>query len=249
MTISIIIITRNEAANLEDCLRSVSFASEVVVLDGGSSDRTQEIALHMGARFEVGAEWGGFGLQKNRALALATSDWVLSIDADERVTPELREEILGAVASPYADAYAVPRLSWFCGRFMRHSGWYPDYVVRLFRRGTAKFCGSVVHERLVTNGSVAKLRSPLLHYSYRNFSQVLAKLQIYSSGAVEELAAAGKRPRFGSGLVHGLWAFVRTYLLRLGFLDGRLGFALAFFNAETTYYKYIKFWHQAHRSA
>ena len=126
MSLSVILITKNEEANLKDCLESVSFADEIIVVDSQSSDKTQEIARSFGAKLEITSDWPGFGLQKNRALNLATQDWVLSIDADERVTPELKQEILTTMASPNAaDCYAIPRSSWYCGRFMKHSGWYP----------------------------------------------------------------------------------------------------------------------------
>ena len=133
MSLSVILITKNEEANLKDCLESVSFADEIIVVDSQSSDKTQEIARSVGAKLEITPDWPGFGPQKNRALNLAMHDWVLSIDADERVTPELKQEILATMASPNAaDCYAIPRSSWYCGRFMKYSGWYPDYVDRLF---------------------------------------------------------------------------------------------------------------------
>ncbi len=243
MSLSFILFTKNEEANLKDCLESVSFADEIIVVDSQSSDKTQEIARSFGAKLEITSDWPGFGPQKNRALNLATQDWVLSIDADERVTPELKQEILATMASPNAaDCYAIPRSSWYCGRFMKHSGWYPDYVDRLFKRGSAKFSDHLVHERLLPTGLSGKLKNHFLHYSYRDFSQVLKKVDVYSSAAAQQAFKQGKKGGLGEALIHGFWAFFRTYVLRRGFLDGKHGLALAISNAATSYYKYLKLW-------
>jgi glycosyltransferase involved in cell wall biosynthesis len=243
MSLSVILITKNEEANLKDCLESVSFADEIIVVDSQSSDKTQEIARSFGAKLEITSDWPGFGPQKNRALNLATQDWVLSIDADERVTPELKQEILATMASANAaDCYAIPRSSWYCGRFMKHSGWYPDYVDRLFKRGSAKFSDHLVHERLLPTGLSGKLKNHFLHYSYRDFSQVLKKVDVYSSAAAQQAFKQGKKGGLGEALIHGFWAFFRTYVLRRGFLDGKHGLALAISNAATSYYKYLKLW-------
>ncbi len=243
MSLSVILITKNEEANLKDCLESVSFANEIIVVDSQSSDKTQEIAQSFGAKLEITSDWPGFGPQKNRALNLATQEWVLSIDADERVTPKLKEEILAVISSKdAANCYAIPRSSWYCGRFMKHSGWYPDYVDRLFKRGTAKFSDHLVHERLLPDGPVAKLKNHFLHYSFRDFSQVLKKVDAYSTASAEQAYLKGKRSSVGKAIGHGLWAFFRTYFLRRGFLDGSQGLALAISNAEGTYYRYIKIW-------
>ncbi|MFM9114199.1 MAG: glycosyltransferase family 2 protein, partial [Polynucleobacter victoriensis] len=186
MSLSVILITKNEEANLKDCLESVSFANEIIVVDSQSSDKTQEIAQSFGAKLEITSDWPGFGPQKSRALNLATQEWVLSIDADERVTPELKEEILAVISSKDAtNCYAIPRSSWYCGRFMKHSGWYPDYVDSLFKSGTAKFSDHLVHERLLPDGPVAKLKNHFLHYSFRDFSQVLKKIDAYSTASAE----------------------------------------------------------------
>ena len=243
MSLSVILITKNEEANLKECLESVSFANEIIVVDSQSNDKTQEIAQSFGAKLEITSDWPGFGPQKNRALNLATQEWVLSIDADERVTPALKEEILAVISSKdTANCYAIPRSSWYCGRFMKHSGWYPDYVDRLFKRGTAKFSDHLVHERLLPDGSVAKLKNHFLHYSFKDFSQVLKKVDAYSTASAEQAYLKGKRSSVGKAIGHGFWAFIRTYFLRLGFLDGSQGLALAISNAEGTYYRYIKIW-------
>ncbi|QWD90167.1 glycosyltransferase family 2 protein [Polynucleobacter sp. MWH-Braz-FAM2G] len=244
-TLSVILITRNEEANLDDCLASLEgIAQQIVVVDTNSSDRTLEIAKSHGATISQPPDWPGFGPQKNRALDLATSDWVLSLDADERLTPALRSEILTAIHhNAHIDCFAIPRLSWYCGRFIRHSGWSPDYVDRLFKRGSARFSDDLVHERLLPTGEVAKLENPLLHYSFMNYSQVLQKLDRYSSASAEQAFARGKSSSPLKAVLHGVWAFFRTYILRAGFLDGGQGFALAISNGQGTYYRYIKLWH------
>lgn len=243
MRLSVIVITRNESANISDCLLSVDFADEVLVLDQASTDDTADIARSLGARVSITQDWPGFGAQKNRALGLASGEWVLSIDADERVTPELRDEILKAILQPGpVTCFSIPRSSWFCGRFMRHSGWTPDYVDRLFKKGFARFSDDLVHERLLHDGPCQRLHKPLLHYSYIDFSDVLQKIDRYSTASAKQAFAGGKRASIFSALGHGLWAFVRTYILRAGFLDGSRGLALAISSAEGSYYRYLKLW-------
>jgi glycosyltransferase involved in cell wall biosynthesis len=241
-SLSVIIITRNESARLRACLESVAFAGEAVVVDSGSTDGTREIAQSMGARVSASHDWPGFGAQKNRALDLATGDWVLSIDADERVTPALREQIKAVLADPQFDGYSVNRSSSYCGQFMRHSGWSPDRVVRLFRRGSARFSDDLVHETLQVNSPVGRLHGELLHESFADFEAVLEKVNRYSTAGARELDRRGVKGSPGKALGHGLWAFLRTYLFKRGFLDGRLGLALAISNAEGTYYRYVKLW-------
>ncbi|HAT39498.1 glycosyltransferase family 2 protein [Polynucleobacter necessarius] len=244
-TLSVILITRNEEVNLDDCLASLEgIAQQIVVVDTNSSDRTLEIAQKHGALVSQPSDWSGFGPQKNRALDLATGEWVLSLDADERLTPALKSEILTAIHhSANINCFAIPRLSWYCGRFIRHSGWSPDYVDRLFKRGTARFSDDLVHERLIPAGQVAKLENPMLHYSFMNYSQVLQKLDRYSTASAEQAFAKGKTSSPLKAVLHGAWAFFRTYILRSGFLDGPQGFALAISNGQGTYYRYIKVWH------
>ena len=243
MGLSVILITKNEEENLKACLESVSFANEIIIVDSQSTDQTISIAQSFGAKVEITPDWPGFGPQKNRALNLATQDWVLSIDADERVTPELKNEILEVVLSnPSQDCYAIPRLSWYCGRFMKHSRWYPDYVDRLFKRGTAKFSDHLVHEKLLPNGDVGQLKSHFLHYSYKDFSQVLKKIDAYSTASALQAFHKGQKGCLAQALLHGFWAFFRTYVLRKGFLDGQYGLALAISNGATSYYKYVKLW-------
>ena len=243
MSLSVVIITKNEAAHIADCLDSVAFADEIIVLDSGSTDATRELARALGARVEVNAEWPGFGLQKNRALDLATGDWVLSLDADERVPPELAEEIQRVLADPAADGYRVARLSNFCGRWMRHSGWWPDHVLRLFRRESGRFSDDVVHEHVELDGRVATLRGHLLHYPYASLELFIDKINRYSTDAALKAHARGHRTTVVGPFGHGFWTFVRHYVLRRGFLDGWQGLILAGMAATGSFYRYAKlFW-------
>jgi glycosyltransferase involved in cell wall biosynthesis len=240
--LSVIVITHNESQRIRRCLQSVSFADELVVVDSGSTDDTVAIARSLGARVLQTADWPGFGPQKNRALDLATGDWFLSIDADEHVTPALRESIGATLKAPCFDAYSVGRKSSYCGQYMKHSGWYPDRVVRLARRGTARFSDALVHEKLEVRGPVGALDGELLHESYADLHAVLVKIDRYSSAGAQALRRKGVKGSLGKALGHGLWAFLRTYLFKCGFLDGRLGLVLAVSNAEETYYRYLKLW-------
>lgn len=243
--LSVILITRNEARHVAACLESVKFADEWIVVDSASSDETAAIARAHGAQVVVTPDWPGFGPQKGRALALARGRWVLSIDADERVTPELAREIMAVVSETQPGthaAYELPRLSSFCGQWMRHGDWYPDRVLRLFRREQARFSDDQVHERVLVEGGakVGRLCGHLLHETMPSLHEAIEKMNRYSSGRAAEKLAAGRRGGLGSALAHAAWAFVRCYLLKLGVLDGRLGFVLAVYVAEGTYYRYLK---------
>ena len=235
--ISVIIITKNEAKNIRECLESVSWAAEIIVVDSCSSDGTVSICNEFGAKVYV-HDWPGFGEQKNRALAYATHDWVFSIDADERVTPELRSEIQNAVNDSSVDGYYCPRLSQFCGKYIRHSGWYPDYVLRLFKRNQGRFSDDLVHESVRVEGVTTRLKNPLLHFSYLTQEDVQRKIEQYSAAAAAQMKNKGKRCTVLDAPVRGSWAFIRTYVLRRGFLDGVAGWRIARMNAKTTYLKY-----------
>ena len=242
-TLSVILITRNEQANLHDCLSSVKeIANEIVIVDSSSTDDTLAIASLFNAVISSPTDWPGFGAQKNRALDMATQDWVLSIDADERLTQELRDEIKAVLSNPLGDCYAIPRRSHYCGRLINYSGWNPDFVTRLFKRGTARFSDHLVHERLLTNSPVSNFTSPMLHYSVNNFSQVLHKIDRYSSDSAQQAFLAGKKSSVLNAVLHGLWAFIRTYFFKLGCLDGAHGLAVSISNAEGSYYRYLKLW-------
>lgn len=238
--LSVILITKNEILNIRECLASVSWADEIIVVDSGSTDGTLDVCRALGAKVYE-QDWPGFGVQKNRALGYASHDWVLSIDADERVTPELRAEIEVILKAEQAeDSYLVPRLSNYCGRFMYHSGWYPDLLPRLFRRDKARFSDDLVHERLIVEGSSAKLKGLLLHYAFDGIEEVLHKINQYSTAGAVMMHKRGRKATLTGAVVRGLWSFFRTYILRGGILDGSEGFMLAVSNAEGTYYRYLK---------
>jgi glycosyltransferase involved in cell wall biosynthesis len=242
MKLSLTIITKNEEACIRRCIESVPFADEVIVVDSGSTDRTVEICRVLGARVVVTDDYPGNGPQKNRALDLATGDWILSLDADEWLTPELQEEIPRLIeTAPAALAgYRIRRRSSFCGRFMHHSGWWPDWIVRLARRGKGRFNAELVHDRMLVDGKVGDARGVLMHEAFVELEEVLSKMNRYSSAGAQMLAERGQRGSILRAVGHALWTFLRTYLFRAGFLDGREGFLLAVSNAEGTYYKYVK---------
>jgi glycosyltransferase involved in cell wall biosynthesis len=241
MSVSAIVITKNVEPIIRRCLESLHWVDEIVVVDSGSSDRTEEICREFGAAFHVTEDWPGYGPQKNRALDRARSEWIVALDSDEWLTPALRAEIEQAMAAPDGRAaFAMPRRSSFCGRHMRHSGWWPDHVVRLFRRGSARYSDDAVHERLIVNGSTGRLRSPIMHEAITSLDQMLGKMNAYSTHGAAMFHRQGRRASLATALGHGSWAFFRTYVLRLGFLDGREGFMLAVANAEGSYYRYLK---------
>ena len=241
MKLSVIVITRNGEAFIRRCLESVAWADEIVVLDSGSTDRTVEICRELGVKLHETPDWPGHGPQKNRALDRASGEWVLSLDHDEWVTPELRAEIERTLAAPGDKAaYAMPRSSSFCGRPMRHSGWWPDYLSRLFRRGKARFSEDHTHDRIVVEGAIGRLQNHLMHEAISDLDQMIVKMNGYSTTSAAMLARQGRRASLATAMLHGWWAFTRTYFLRLGFLDGREGFMLAVANAEGSYYRYLK---------
>jgi glycosyltransferase involved in cell wall biosynthesis len=241
MKLSVIIITKNEADNIRACLDSVKFANEWIIVDSGSSDDTVAIARAAGAKVIETSDWPGFGPQKNRALDAACGDWILSLDADERIPDGLRDEILAAMAANTHAAYALPRLSSYCGHFIRHSGWYPDYIVRLFRRESGRFSTDLVHESVdVRQVSTGKLNTAMIHFSYPDDDTYLRKLQQYSSLGARQAYAAGKRGSLGTAILHAISSFLRSYIFRRGFLDGKAGLMVAISSAESTYHKYFK---------
>jgi glycosyltransferase involved in cell wall biosynthesis len=239
-SISVIVITLNEAENIRACLQSVAWADEIVIVDAGSGDGTLEICREFTDKILVNRDWGGFGHQKNLALHQATGDWVLSLDADERISSQLQQIIKETVAAPDADAYALPRQAYFLGTAMRHGGWWPDYVLRLFRREAGEFSNVLVHETVLVQGSIKKLKEPIIHYSYVSLEQLLAKINAYSTAGAAQAHAKQKRGGLAKALGKGCWAFFRAYCLRAGFLDGSAGLIAAIGKAEETYYRYLK---------
>lgn len=240
MSLSIIVIVKNEESSIRDCLSSVVWADEIIVLDSGSTDKTVEICKEFTDQvYET--DWPGFGPQKNRALQYATKEWVLSIDADERISYDLQTEIKRVIQMPQRyDTYSMPRRSNYCGRYMKHSGWWPDRVVRLFQRGKAHFSDDLVHERIIVEGRTGKLKEPIIHESLLTIEQVLNTMNSYSTAGAKMLAEEHQTAGLSKAILHGLWTFLRTYFFRAGFLDGKEGFMLAISNAEGTYYRYLK---------
>lgn len=242
--LSVIMIAKNEAANIEACLASFAFARERIVYEQGSNDDTVARARALGALVSQSNDWPGFGLQKNRALEQATQDWVLSIDADERVSSELAEEIVAIVngdPDKQCAAYEIPRLTNFCGRWILHCGWTPDHVVRLFRRGTARFSDDMVHERVLLGATKpCRLKSPLFHYSYPTPAHYWRKLEQYSHAWALQKHREGVRTSMLRAAASGAVAFLRSYLLRLGFLDGAMGFAVCTMQAQAAFGKYFE---------
>ncbi len=241
MPLSVIIITRNESANIAACLDSVAFADEVIVLDGQSTDNTAEIARQHGAKVFLADSWEGFGPQKNKALAFANHDWVLSLDADERVSPTLADEIQQCLRQPAYSLYDIPRLTNFCGQWIHHCGWRPDRVTRLFQKNAACFTTDVVHEKLVSanNSPIGKLQHSLLHYSYPHANAYWRKLQVYSLAWAEQKHAQGQTTSMSRAIASGVVAFIKSYFFRLGFLDGAMGLAVCILQGQAAYGKYF----------
>jgi glycosyltransferase involved in cell wall biosynthesis len=237
--LSLIVISKNEEAAIARCLRSANFADEIVVVDHASTDKTAEIARTLGACVSVTPDWPGFGPQKNRALDQATGDWVLSLDADEWIEPALADEIRAAIArADAADGYEIPRRSRFCGHIVRHGDWRGDRVLRLFRRGRGRFSDDHVHERVIVEGRIARLSSPLEHDSITDPADAADKIERYATAAAAQLAAEGKTSSAAKAALRGWAAFFRGYVLRLGFLDGRTGLQVADYNRRYTYEKW-----------
>ena len=239
-TLAVTVITKNESKNIRNCLESVNWVDEIIILDSGSTDDTVAICQEYTDKVFV-TDWPGFGVQKNRAIQRATCEWILSIDADESVSEELRQEIEEAIEQPSKRvAYQIPRRSSYCGRFMSHSGWGPDYIIRLFRRGYGRFSDDLVHERLVVQGAMGRLTNPLIHRAFSDLEEVLETTNAYSSAGAQMLHQQHKKASLMGAVLHGLWSFFHTYIIRAGFLDGKEGFMLAVSNGEGTYYKYLK---------
>jgi glycosyltransferase involved in cell wall biosynthesis len=245
--VSACVITGNEEANVEACLRSLAFCAEIVVVDSHSKDRTRELAAALGARV-VEHDWEGHIGQKNFAVSLAKNDWVLCVDADERVTPELREAVLRTVAQEPAYAgYAVNRRNIYLGAWIRHGGWYPDAKVRLFDRRRARWGGVNPHDHVIVDGPEGRLDADLEHLSYRDITHHLTKsIDFFSSISAREKLARGQG-LLGLQLVFGPpWKFFKMFVLRLGFLDGWRGFVVAVLGAFFVFLKYAKLWELVH---
>jgi glycosyltransferase involved in cell wall biosynthesis len=238
MKISATIITLNEQGNIARAIESLRCADEVVVLDSGSSDQTIEAAARLGARV-VEAPWRGYAGQKNFAAQQATHDWVLSIDADEALSEALEAEIWQIKKNgPQFDAYTMPRMARYLGRWILHSGWYPDRKVRLYDRRKARWVGDYVHESVQVDGRIGHLHCNLLHYTCSSLSEHLKTMDRYTTLAAEELVAQGRKIEWPDLVLDPLWTFVRTYFFQAGFLDGIEGLTIAFMAA---FYNFLKF--------
>jgi len=246
--LSAILIVKNEEANIARCLQSIDFADEVVIVDTGSSDRTPDICRSMGCRVYT-VEWQGFGPAKQKALAKTRHDWILSIDADEEVSPELRREILETLESPRATAYRLCRVSRYLGRTIRFSGWQNDNPKRLFEQGSCSFNANIVHEAVICPGTAGQLKKNLRHYPYPTIAVHMAKIDLYTTLGARTLYLAGKRATPVRALAGGIGRFFKTYFFRLGFLDGREGLALALTAAWSVTLKYLKLWEAGRRDA
>ncbi len=245
-TLSVAMIVKNEAQDLAKCLETVQgWVNEIIVLDSGSSDETVQIAESFGAKVYVNSDWQGFGKQRRLAQQYVTSDYVLWLDADERVTPELKQSILQAVEKDDKNTvYQVSRLSEVFGKQIRHSGWYPDYVVRLYRTDFAQYGEELVHEKVhyPKNATVKKLSGDLLHFTYKDIHHYLVKSASYAKAWAVQRANAGKKASLLDGVTHAIGCFVKMYLLKAGFLDGKQGFLLAILSAHSTFVKYADLW-------
>jgi len=244
-SLSAVLIVKNEEHSLAECLEKLTWADEIVVLDSGSSDRTLEVARRFTAQVFVDTDWQGFGVQRQRAQDKASGDWILMVDADEHVTDQLREEIRQVVSTNDQNCvYEVPRLTWCFGGFIRHSGWYPGYTLRLYPRNKARFGSQRVHEKLEYPDAMKRkqLGGDLLHFTYSNLAEYLSKSSKYAAEWAEQRVKEGRKGTLLSGISHGTFCFVRMYILRLGVLDGKRGLLLAILSAFSTFAKYADLW-------
>ena len=249
LALSIIVIVKDAAKDIQRCLESVKWADEIIILDSGSQDNTLEICRQYTQNI-FSTDWPGFGIQKNRALDKAQGQWVLSIDADEYLSDSLIKEIKKIILkaeNPY-DAYVMKRISFFCGKEIHYGDWGRDKVVRLFRRlPSIRFTSAIIHERLNGYLHLGELKQVIFHNTMQTINQVLLKLQQYSSFGAEMAYQQHKKTTLLKAIIHAIWCFIRGYLLRLGFLDGREGFVLAVSNALGVFYRYVKLVYLYHR--
>lgn len=240
--LSVIVITKNESRNIEDCLRSVSFSNDIIVVDAESRDDTVVKAKKYSEKVYI-KKWLGFAAAKQFGLQQTANDWVLWLDADERVLPELAEELKRiAETNPQEAAFTVARRAYFLGKWIKHSGWYPGRVARLFHKQRASFNDAAVHEGLDIRGSIGALQHDLLHYTDPNIYHYFSKFNRYTSLASEELEKKGKNFKITDIVVRPWWQFVKMYIVRLGFLDGVQGLLLALFSSAYVFTKYAKLW-------
>ena len=242
-TLSAIVITRNEERNIRECLESVKWVNEIIIVDAGSTDRTIEIAKEFTKNI-FNRPWDGYGVAKNFGLSQCTSEWVLWLDADERVTLELQKEMLCMLSSvdQKVTALSMPRRANFLGKWIYHCGWYPGRITRVFRRSAGRFTEERVHERLDIQGVTVPLKSDIIHYTDPDLKHYFEKFNKYTSLAVEELVECKKKFSIFKLIVNPIWVFVKMYIFRLGFLDGIPGLILCVLSANYVFTKYAKLW-------
>jgi glycosyltransferase involved in cell wall biosynthesis len=240
--LTVTVITRNEAANIAAALESVSWADEIVVVDSHSTDETVSIARPLATRVEV-RDWPGYSAQKNFAADLASHDWILSLDADERVTPALAAEIRQLLTTaPGHNGYRIPRVAWYLGRWIRSTDWYPDHQLRLYKRSAGRWNERRVHESVVIDGAPGELQNELEHYPYRDISHHLQTIDRYTTLSAQDGAAAGRRVSAWQTLLYPRFAFLRNYVLKTGFRDGSAGLIVSLLNSYYVFLKLAKLW-------
>jgi len=240
-SLSLIVITKNNARTLRRCLESADFVDGMVVVDNSSTDETRAIAESFGARVETTTDFPCFSAQKQRALNLVASDWILALDADEWISAGLKTELLAALDNPGSQAaFDMPRLSSFCGRSLKHGEWGRDRVVRLCQRSPASYGADAVHDRIRVEGPIGHLTQPLMHEAVFDLEHALWRMNLYSSMTARERNKRGQKASLPGAMVHGFWTFFRSYVLRGGFRDGAPGFYQALTAGEGSFYRYAK---------
>jgi glycosyltransferase involved in cell wall biosynthesis len=242
MKISVYIIAYNEIEKIENCIKSVLWADEIIVADSNSTDGTSEIASKLGAKV-VQIDFEGYGDLRNKAISHCNGDWIFSLDSDERCTDKVRDEIFSITTSALFDIYRVPRKNFFMGRWIKYSGWYPNYrQPQLFKNGKMSYTMDKVHEGFINNGKkgVGTLTNFIYQFPFKNTEEVIHKANRYSSLGVSKLQEKGIKGSIFKAFLHGLWSFLKHYIFKFGFLDGGPGFVIAFGNFEGTFYRYLK---------
>jgi len=240
--LSVAIITKNEEKNIGRCLESVKWADEIVVVDSGSTDSTLEICKKYHCKIHQ-SSWLGFSRTKQLAVDHCSCGWVLVLDADEEVTPDLKTKMLDAIKSPGFSAYRIRRRSFYLGQLIKHCGWNKDYPLRLFEKAKGRFDNKIVHESIeMSDGKTATIEEVMLHYTYPDLHSHLSKIDAYSSLGAAELFEQGRSSSISKSVMRGSFKFIKMYFLQLGFLDGKTGFILCINSANGVYLKYLKLW-------
>jgi len=240
--LSVTIITHNEEDNIRKCLESVQWADEIIVIDSGSTDSTVEISREFTDKVFFNP-WTGMKEQKQYAVEKASHTWIFSIDADERATEAIMQFIMQELKNPDHDGYRFPRQNYFLGAWLKHGGWYPDHVLRLFRKDQGYFGGINPHDKVVIKSNkVTTLKVPIIHHTYKSISQYVAKQNMYSSISAKELFIAGKNVSPYIIPMKVLWKFIETYFVKKGFLDGFRGFVVAMGATYAVFWKYVQIW-------